>query len=65
MDELERYRKMYAILCAAASEAIDLMTALETARACALLQEALREAEELYIADPPGQVIPFRPAGKP
>ena len=46
------YPKMYAILCSAASEAIDLLPAgPETMAAIARLQLALLEAEELYMAD--------------
>lgn len=44
------YKKMYAILCAAASEAIDMLPdipATEAARQT--LQAALSEAEELYL----------------
>lgn len=40
------YRKMYYILCRAASEAID----AEPAAARQLLQKALYEAEDIYIA---------------
>ena len=43
------YPKMYAILCAAASEAIDLLAEGEQAEAVNLLQSALSEAEDLYI----------------
>lgn len=47
---MEDYRKMYAILCAAASEALDLLETGHTEQAAALLQNALLRAEELYIA---------------
>ena len=43
------YPKMYAILCGAASEALDLLENGQTQQASALLQSALLEAEELYI----------------
>lgn len=43
------YSKMYAILCAAASEAIDLIQAGKPARAAENLQQALLTAEDLYI----------------
>ena len=43
------YAKMYATLCAAASEAIDLINAGNTAQAAEDLQKALLDAEELYI----------------
>lgn len=45
------YKKMYAILCAAASEALDaLPDTAENAKGRALLQEALLRAEEMYIS---------------
>ena len=45
------YKRMYAILCAAASEALDLLPELpENAAGLELLQRALLEAEEVYIA---------------
>ncbi len=44
------YPKMYAILCAAASDAIDRMDEEDTPAAKGILQEALTRAEELYIA---------------
>ncbi len=44
------YRKMYAILCAAGSEALDLLPATAENRAGReKLQKALYEAEEVYI----------------
>lgn len=47
------YRKMYAVVCAAASEALDLLPEnAETAAGRAALQKALTEAEELYISAP-------------
>ena len=46
------YKRMYAILCAAASEALDLLPELpENAEGRALLQKALLEAEDIYITD--------------
>ena len=45
------YQKMYAILCAAASDAIDLIAAGEQERAAVLLQNALDTAEERYLSD--------------
>lgn len=43
------YQRMYAILCAAASEALDaLPEAPETAEAVRILLSALERAEELY-----------------
>ncbi len=45
------YAKMYAILCAAASEALDaLPETAENAEGRRLLQAALYRAEELYVA---------------
>ncbi|MBQ9686983.1 MAG: hypothetical protein IJV41_10640 [Oscillospiraceae bacterium] len=43
------YQKMYALLCAAASEAIDRIDASRPREARALLQRALWQAEELYV----------------
>jgi len=46
------YKKMYAILCSAASEAIDLLPPVpENLAATARLQMALLEAEELYLQE--------------
>ena len=44
------YPHMYAILCAAASNAIDLIAGGKNAEAVNLLQNALSEAEDLYIS---------------
>jgi len=44
------YPHMYAILCAAASNAIDLIAGGKNAEAVNLLQSALSEAEDLYIS---------------
>ena len=47
---LSCYQKMYAIVCSAASEAVDILEESQnTIYAAAILQKALREAEELYI----------------
>jgi hypothetical protein len=43
------YAKMYALLCGAASEAIDLIESNNPAGAAALLRRALLEAEEFYV----------------
>lgn len=52
------YEKMYHILCAAASRAIDLLPdAPEDNMARMTLLDALREAEELYINE--GKLIRF------
>ena len=45
------YQKRYTILCAAASDAIDLIAAGEQEKAAVLLQNALDTAEELYLSD--------------
>lgn len=46
------YQKMYAILCAAASEAIDSLEKIpETEAARKILQDALTEAEERYLQE--------------
>ena len=45
------YKKMYAIMCAAASEALDaLQETAENTAGRELLQQALYEAEELYVS---------------
>ena len=43
------YQKMYAIVCAAASDAIDLMDRGDTTQARELLARALLRAEEIYL----------------
>ena len=43
------YEKMYHILCAASSEAIDALDGGDLAGCRRLLQDALEEAEEVYI----------------
>lgn len=52
---MEQYRKMYAILCTAVSEAIDALPYIpETVYARCLLEKALWEAEEVYISENEG-----------
>ena len=47
---LECYQKMYALLCGAASDAVDLLEKPENAlQAKCLLEQALLNAEELYV----------------
>ena len=47
---LECYRKMYALLCGAASDAVDLLEEPENSlQAKYLLEQALLTAEELYV----------------
>ena len=46
------YQKMYAILCRAASAALDMLPETpENAAGRCLLQKALLEAEEVYLSD--------------
>ena len=45
------YPKMYAILCSAASEAIDLIEAGNAPEAAEKLQKALLYDEELYVGE--------------
>ena len=47
----QEYEKMYAILCGAVSDAVDLMENDENQRAIQLLKEKLCEIEELYIGE--------------
>lgn len=48
---MPNYKKMYAILCAAGSEALDLLPDTEENReGREVLQRALYRAEEMYIA---------------
>ena len=49
MDKLEMYQHMYAMLCAAASEAIEHMDAQNYGLAREALRSALERAEECYI----------------
>ncbi len=53
----EVYQKMYAILCSAASDAVDLLSTPNGAlQAKVLLEQALLHAEEIYLnADPSSQ----------
>ncbi len=49
---MERYKRMYAILCAGASEALDVLPFLpENIHARCLLEKALAEAEDIYLAE--------------
>ena len=45
------YEKMYHIVCAAASRAIDVLDEGDTALCRETLQAALLEAEEIYVSD--------------
>lgn len=54
------YQKMYAIVCGAASDAIDLLRSRENIlQAQTLLENALLQAEEMYINA--GEVVPELP----
>lgn len=49
---MEKYRKMYAILCVAASKALDVLPEiLENQEGRKILKEALLLAEDMYIKD--------------
>ena len=51
---IEHYQKMYAILCGAASDAVDLLnTPNGPLQAKALLETALLAAEEIYLSTEP------------
>ncbi len=50
MTEAELYRKMYAILCGAYSEALDLLDQGKTIELHGKLTDALARAEELYVS---------------
>lgn len=48
---IEHYQKMYAILCGAASDAVDLLnTPTGALQAKVLLEQALLDAEEIYLS---------------
>lgn len=51
-EELQLYQKMYALLCGGASDALDALENGEIAKAEALLQTALHQAEEQYLDNP-------------
>lgn len=56
---MQRIWKMYAIMCAAASEALDVLpNTIENIQGKRVLQEALEKAENLYIQE--CEVLPFR-----
>nr|WP_325179162.1 hypothetical protein [uncultured Oscillibacter sp.] len=50
MTEAELYKKMYAILCGAYSEALDLLEQCKVAELHHKLTDALNQAEELYMS---------------
>ena len=47
---MPNYPKLYAILCGAASEAIDLIESGRAEKAAFMLKKALLECEELYVS---------------
>lgn len=49
MDELEMYRHLYALLCGAASQAIEHMDSLNYGLARDTLKAVLEQAENCYI----------------
>ncbi len=56
--DISDYQRMYATVCVAASDAIDLLsTEGGTRRAKLLLEKALLEAEEIYLNDPDTDLI--------
>ena len=55
------YKQLYATLCAAQSEAIDLLERRENFEALLLLRKSLEQAEELYI-ESELDIIPDQPA---
>ena len=55
------YKQLYAHLCAAQSDAIDLLERRENFEALLLLRKSLEQAEELYI-ESDLDIIPDRPA---
>ena len=54
------YKQLYATLCAAQSDAIDLLERRENFEALLLLRKSLEQAEELYIASEL-DIIPDQP----
>lgn len=49
---MDKYAKMYAILCGAISDALDVLPlSVQTLHAKLILEKALRDAEILYIDD--------------
>ncbi len=59
---MEKMQKMYAVLCAAASEALDLLPDTDENRSAReLLQRALYEAEEIYVSEDQRPSAPAAP----
>ena len=55
------YKQLYATLCAAQSDAIDLLERRENLEALLLLRKSLEQAEKLYISSEL-DIIPDQPA---
>ena len=56
--DIQLYQKMYALLCGAASDAIDLLSSPQGAfEAKVLLENALLTAEELYLSYPENSAV--------
>lgn len=56
-EPMEDYRKMYHILCTAASDALDLLPDnMENMMGRKLLQDALLEAEEIYLDEEESEI---------
>ena len=51
VSDVSDYAKMYAVLCGAASDAVDCLRAGKTEQAEQLLLSALQRAEEIYLAE--------------
>ena len=64
MDHNYIHARMYAMLCVAASEAIDLIDARKYAKARSLLEKALTEAEDLYIEETDIEIFNLYPPRK-
>lgn len=59
-DLMLTYKQLYAHLCAAQSDAIDLLKRWENFEALLLLRKSLSEVEELYIGSELA-IVPDRP----
>ena len=64
MNDLPIYARMYAMLCVAASDAIDLIDAGNVPEARSLLEKTLDEAEDLYIEETDAEIFHLHPSWK-
>jgi len=64
MEHDDIHARMYAMLCVAASEAIDLIDAEKYIKARSLLKTALDEAEDLYIEETETEIFNLYPPRK-